>query len=606
MATVAELERLSALTQRLIPISQFQRGALIRADDWNLLTAAVIELARAVLLDPKSGTVTEHDHPDEVDIGWLTPRLRELIEQGGLSDPVANRRLVTLERNSQKNKKQFDTILLNIGKLRSNVDEVKVNDIGREGDITIMRRRFEAQSDSRDEVLDLRKSLNNIKENISKALELGERITVDGEIADIKDLSERIVGLETLRDSLTGPDGNVLNASSLEIRLAELQTKFVNQDQLEEALEQVRVRPPQDLVDTLRANLLGLVEVELTNRLGAQQTQYDERYINNNEFTVELNTRDQTLRGQTDASINNLRTQISNDFVANNTLDSRLQALSSTLSKSMVEELKTELESRLDGLQKDLDARYISSQQLNSRLAGFSAELKETIIGNVRKEIPGAVQVALQEQGKELFLSQDVFNGEITAINKRVDDIREVNVQNVNVAVTGLKEQFISSDDFDSRLKTQQEQFDAFIQDRINEQVDEQVKTIVNSSLDDINSRLDKLDSLENRINTNINNQLDGLQQDFSKISRQTVATELQGIQNNLRTVQDQVNTINTRLSTRVNEAVSGAMAEFKQKVQSDLKSVQQNITRLDKRLLQLNRNEPIIRDPLSALKDLQ
>lgn len=598
MATVAELERLSALTQRLIPISQFQRGALIRADDWNLLIAAVIELARALILDTESGIVTEHEHPDEVDIGWLTPRLRELIEQGGLSDPVANRRLITLERDSQKNSKQIDTLLLTIGKFRSTVDDVKVNDIGRDGDITILRRRFEAQSNSQDEVLDLRKSLNNIKDNIDKALEMGELITVDGEIADIKDLSERIIGLETLRDSLTGPDGNVLDASSLEIRLAELQTKFVNQDQLDEALEQVRVRPPQDLVDTLRADLQGFVALELTDSLDAQQIQYDERYVNTGELTDQLNTRDKTLVAQTDASINALSERISNDLVANTTLDSRLQTLSSTLSNSLQVDINTQLDGRLEGLQTDFDARYISSQQLNTRLAGLSSELQESITKSVRTDITGAVQTELQQLGKELFVSQEQFSSEMGAINKRVDDIRQVNLTDIRTAVAVIEDTNVSNDTFDARLKTQQEQIDASIQQRIDEQIDEQVKALVNASLGDMNAKLDKLDSLENRINTNINNQLDGLRQDFSKISRQAIATELQGIQNNLRTVQDQVNSINTRISADVDLAVSSVMAEFKQEVQADFKLVQQNITRMDKQLTQIRGDNSTVGNP--------
>lgn len=598
MASVAELERLTALTQRLIPISQFQRGTLIRADDWNLLIAAVIELARAVLLDTESASVNDHEHADEVDIGWLTPRLRKLMEQGGLSDPVANRRLVTLERNSGKNKSQIDKLLLEIGKLRSNIDNVKVNDIGREGDLTILRRQFEARSDSRDEVLDLRNSLDNIKDNINKTLEIGDLITVDGEVADINNLSERITGLEALRDSLTGADGNVLDASSLEIRLAGLQTKLVSQDQLDEALEQVRVRPPRDLVDRLQVDLNSFVEAELTQRLGTQQTEYDARYINTNELSDELNTRDQSLRDQTNTGIDNLSAQVGNSFVSNDSLDSRLQSLSSTLKNSFEVQVETEIKSRLAGLQTDLDARYISSQQLNTRLAGLSTELDANILANVQKEISRSVQTALQQQGKELFVSQDVYNSGIRTLNKRIDEGRSFNGEDIDVAVTGLQDRFVSNDVFESSLNSQQEQFDATIQDRINAQVAEQVNTVVNVSLEQVSSRLEQLDLLESRINTNTTNQLNNLRQDFTAISRQTTDTGLQGVQNDLRTMQDQVNSINTRLTAGVDETVSRAMTEFKQQVQSDIRLVQQNIAKLDKRLVQIKPVDPLIRDP--------
>ncbi len=602
MATIAELERLAALTEKLIPISQFKRGTLIRADDWNALATTVIDLARAVLLDTESTSVSDHEHPDGVDIGWLTPRLRTLIEQGGLSDPVASRRLVTLERNIQKLQKQIDTLLLNIGKLRSNVDEVKVNDLGREGDLTILRRRFEAQSGSQDEVMDLRKSLSSIEDNIGKALELGERITVNGEIADIKDLSERIAGLEKLRESLTGPDGNILDASAMEIRLTELQTKLVSQDQLDEALKGVRVRPPQDLVDNLKGEINDSLQEELKARFDAQLTQYDERYINTGEFSDELKSRDQILGEQTSASINDLRNQITSNFTANDSLESRLELLSSTLSNTMAERVETELNIRLDEVQKDNNNRYITSQQLNSRLAGLSTELKENIIGDMRKEFSGVVETALQGQGRELFVSQDTFIGEITASNKRIDALGENTIADINAAVTTLKEGYISNEVLDSRLQIQQEQLEGILQDRIKVHVEEQTNTIVLSSLDVVNSRLDNLDSLENRINTNTSNQLDSLRQDISKISRQTVATELQGIQNSLRTMQDQVATINKRLSEETRKAVSDAMIRFKQDVKSDLSLLQRNITRLEKRVNKIRPDGPIPREAPQAL----
>ena len=65
MATVAELERLNALTQRLVPLSDVQRGELIRAGDWNLITGAIIELARVVLAEGTGGIVGEHEHVEE-------------------------------------------------------------------------------------------------------------------------------------------------------------------------------------------------------------------------------------------------------------------------------------------------------------------------------------------------------------------------------------------------------------------------------------------------------------------------------------------------------------------------------------------------------------
>ena len=98
MPTVGELERLSALVARLTPLSAQERGDLITADDWNLLVGAVLEVARAVVDRDGEAAVAPHDHPGQVSLGWLDPKLRSLVERGGLQDPEGSVRLTGAER----------------------------------------------------------------------------------------------------------------------------------------------------------------------------------------------------------------------------------------------------------------------------------------------------------------------------------------------------------------------------------------------------------------------------------------------------------------------------------------------------------------------------
>ena len=79
MPTVAELQRLDALINRLTPLSQVAQGELIRAQAWNDVVGTVIEVARAVLADAQVEVVPAHDHPEQVELSWLDPRLRSLI-----------------------------------------------------------------------------------------------------------------------------------------------------------------------------------------------------------------------------------------------------------------------------------------------------------------------------------------------------------------------------------------------------------------------------------------------------------------------------------------------------------------------------------------------
>ena len=103
MPTVAELERLRALIERLIPLARAQRGELIRAQDWNEVVGAVIEVARAAYAesDHEAG-IPPHEHPDQVKISWLEPALRALIERGPLADPAAAGKLEDLNRRESR------------------------------------------------------------------------------------------------------------------------------------------------------------------------------------------------------------------------------------------------------------------------------------------------------------------------------------------------------------------------------------------------------------------------------------------------------------------------------------------------------------------------
>ena len=93
MPTVAQLDRLKALVDRLTPLTQIQRGELIRAQDWNDVVGMLLEVARAVLAeDAAEQTVPPHEHPDQVKSSWLDPSLRAIMERGPLSDPAQNAR----------------------------------------------------------------------------------------------------------------------------------------------------------------------------------------------------------------------------------------------------------------------------------------------------------------------------------------------------------------------------------------------------------------------------------------------------------------------------------------------------------------------------------
>ncbi len=270
MPTVAELERLEALAARLTPLASRTRGELILAEDWNVVVGALIEVARAVLAEEREGLVPPHDHPDQVGTGWLDPNLRALLERGPMADPAAMARLSELERRLGNLRSRIDEMNEGVKEARDRVTDVATRDLTRQADITSVRRMVEGLSDSRDDVRGLRETLRSIQENVRLAVEVGSGLQVDGEPVDMEAWTGRLRELESFRERLRTPSGELLDAGALENRLTELTNTLVTEDELDAALESRpgRILPEQleALEEKLRAALISDFETSM-NRL---------------------------------------------------------------------------------------------------------------------------------------------------------------------------------------------------------------------------------------------------------------------------------------------------------------------------------------------------
>lgn len=581
MATVAELERLAALTQRLIPLSEMRQGTLIRADDWNLLTGAVLELARTLLAESTGGVVAEHEHVEAVDVGWLTPKLRALIEQGGLSDPVVNRRLITFERDNEKLKAQLALIQEEVGKVRVNLNDVKIGDIGRAADFTLLRRKFEAQSDARDEVLDLRTTLGTIQQNIDQALALGERISVGGELPNFDELFGRVSTLELLQERLTNPDGTLLDARALQIRLAELQGQFITQEQLDDALRDVRTRPPQDLLDQLAGDLRTLTEAQLATSLAQQRAELDLRYVHQDMLGQQLGSVASELRGEQTSLFDTLRGELIQRFVALDDLEQRLATFASTQQAVIGDGIRQQLDGRLDELIATLDQRFISGARLNSQLATFGEELTGQITRSVQESIKEQVAITFDEQGRERFISSDEFARNLRNLQAQIDELRVRPGGTLDTLLPRLGERFVSLDALNTRLAPLEERSETIPSDLIQREV----AAALEAALSDVDRRLAALSAVESRVNTTLSNQIDALRQEMRGVAQQAVVTQLQGIQNGLSTLQGQVQALDSRINTRIRGEIDHGLREFTATIQADLNMVKQNVGRLNTRL---------------------
>lgn len=268
MPTVAELERLDALVQRLVPLTNVQRGELIQAQHWNLVVGALVELARDVLSEERESQVPAHGHPDQVSAGWLDPRLRTLLERGPLADPANVAKVAELERRLERLGSQGSQLDSGLKDARDRIADVSTRDLARQADITAIRRIIEGMADARDDVRDLRETLGQLQGEIRVAVEVGTRLVVDGQPVDMQLLHDRLKEVEGLRDRLRLPNGDWLDARALEIRLTELVNQFVTEEELDAAFD-ARVR--RDL-DDLRGQLLNAVDSRVSEATGTLRT----------------------------------------------------------------------------------------------------------------------------------------------------------------------------------------------------------------------------------------------------------------------------------------------------------------------------------------------
>ena len=232
MPTVADIERLKALTDRLLPLASRTRGEVIAADDWNAVVGALLEVARAVVADSSSTSVPPHEHPDQVTLGWLDPRLRTLIERGPLADPGATGRVSAIERRSAALSSQLDEMAGQVRDLRAVTNRHETNDLDRASSLTVLSRTVSGIKDPRGEVATLRASLDAIGTNVS---------AVSAFAAGLGDVTPAaiLIGLgrvDDLSQRLTTPTGALLDAAEFERRLTELATTLVTEDELTQAI----------------------------------------------------------------------------------------------------------------------------------------------------------------------------------------------------------------------------------------------------------------------------------------------------------------------------------------------------------------------------------
>lgn len=381
MATTENLERLEGLVKTLTPLATKQRGELIEAGQWNALVDGVLEVARASLAGAVDESVPQHKHTDMVALEWLTPKLRDLVSGGALSDPASQSALSKLERKIDRLATRMDELADKFSRFQADLSGVQTKDIVRQNEVTELGRKIDGVRDSRDDIAQLRTSLNSISTDVQTAVAAVGSLTSGGQLIDVAGLVGRVDQLDGLRDALTTPAGNILSAAEYERRLEELRAQLVTEDELRGSL------------DGLRDEFGGFDTSSILDEARAAG------------------------RASVDAALNSFRTtnaaELDRRFAAQEaTLDDRVQAATSDLTNSILDDARGQWEPALtDGLAKlETTVTTLETMRDTATRNALTQELgrvEGSIANQASKAASDAVNAALVDVRADMALSND-------------------------------------------------------------------------------------------------------------------------------------------------------------------------------------------------------
>ncbi len=414
MATTAELERLTALLARLTAIGDKARGELIRSAEWNELVGTVGELTRTVLGEDHVDVVADHEHSEQVGLGWLDPKLRQLLTEGPLADSAALARLGKLERSLTALAGQLKALGADQDGLRGRVSDVATKDLARESTLTTFGRKLDGIGDARDDVAEVRQSLQTVQVDVLRAIEVGQRLEINGEPIDVPGLVGRIDGLDELRERLRLPDGQLLDATEFSRQVAELETRLVTEEELEEALDTIRLLDlPQSTLDQLAAQAASAAEVQLAARLTNLDTDL------RTEITRQFSTVDAVVAAAIGSATPGITERVLAD--ARELVDASAAELSDGLKAELVGEFSREIEEL---------SRFVD-QQFSELDEGLRDRVTDVVLEVLPEQIEG-INGRLDElevRAEKVELLADSANSRSLATATRVEQVNRENVQ---------------------------------------------------------------------------------------------------------------------------------------------------------------------------------
>lgn len=450
----ADPERLQAVVSRLSPLSNAATGDLIRAQDWNALVAAVVDLARAVLAEGPA-TVPPHDHVGQVKSSWLDPRLATTLERGTFADPEAASRLGGAERAVTAVDGRLTSLTGEITQLRMRLNEALSRDLERQSQVSALGLRVSTVKDSTEDVQALRSTLTSVQDALGRALTVAQQLTVNGAPVDIGKMGQRIGELETFREGLRSADGALVDAARLRADLQAATATLVSKDQLASALEAraTALTPAQlaTISSSVSATLRSEFTVQFTQLGDALRAETTQRLTSVNDLVAGAVA--DSVPSVRDAVLVKLRPEIAT-AVSKSAADQQArtdQGLADT-----TRALRAEFDGKLTTTRADLTSSLTAEvgRQVSSGLApvlGSLADLGTKLSAN-------AASIAdLNTRSVATADALTKLSTSVTTVGQRVDAVAAADASARTALEASLRTEFTAADTrissgFDSRL----------------------------------------------------------------------------------------------------------------------------------------------------------
>lgn len=223
--------RITSILDRLTAISRMAPGMPLRAEDWNTVISAVIDLAR--LQGTQAGTSTAHDHKGQVSRDWLDVPLGDFVDSTRALQTGMQEQIKALGVRMDRLETRFNAISEQVSTLQSTVDSQADGALDR--DITL--KRVGDRVDNLDllgsQVADVRTQLTLIDPQLKDALRLRSELTgPEGVLPDLGAMQNRINDLDKLQENLRLADGSIGRLRDLERRLDTFEAIGTNEDVL--------------------------------------------------------------------------------------------------------------------------------------------------------------------------------------------------------------------------------------------------------------------------------------------------------------------------------------------------------------------------------------